>query len=260
MSNTIQLKIENKIAFITLNRPEVFNSFNREMALALQDSFDACEANDAVRAIVLSGKGKAFCAGQDLKEVTTPEINPGFKKILEEHYNPIITRIREIKKPVIAAVNGVAAGAGANIALACDIVIADERASFIQAFSLIGLVPDSAGTYFLPRLIGFQKALALAMLGDKIGAKEAEKLGMIYRYVLSEEFEETVNKLAVKLANMPTNALGKIKELFNKSMNNSLEEQLAMESKYQIEAAESNDYKEGVVAFIEKRKPNFKGR
>ena len=260
MSNTIQLKIENKIAFITLNRPEVFNSFNREMALALQDSFDACEANDAVRAIVLSGKGKAFCAGQDLKEVTTPEINPGFKKILEEHYNPIITRIREIKKPVIAAVNGVAAGAGANIALACDIVIADERASFIQAFSLIGLVPDSAGTYFLPRLIGFQKALALAMLGDKIGAKEAEKLGMIYRYVSSEEFEETVNKLAVKLANMPTNALGKIKELFNKSMNNSLEEQLAMESKYQIEAAESNDYKEGVAAFIEKRKPNFKGR
>ena len=260
MSNTIQLKIENKIAFITLNRPEVFNSFNREMALALQDSFDACEANDAVRAIVLSGKGKAFCAGQDLKEVTTPEINPGFKKILEEHYNPIITRIREIKKPVIAAVNGVAAGAGANIALACDIVIADERASFIQAFSLIGLVPDSAGTYFLPRLIGFQKALALAMLGDKIGAKEAEKLGMIYRCVSTEEFEETVNKLAVKLANMPTNALGKIKELFNKSMNNSLEEQLAMESKYQIEAAESNDYKEGVAAFIEKRKPNFKGR
>ena len=260
MSNTIQLKIKNKIAFITLNRPEVFNSFNREMALALQDSFDACEANDAVRAIVLSGKGKAFCAGQDLKEVTTLEINPGFKKILEEHYNPIITRIREIKKPVIAAVNGVAAGAGANIALACDIVIADERASFIQAFSLIGLVPDSAGTYFLPRLIGFQKALALAMLGDKIGAKEAEKLGMIYRYVLSEEFEETVNKLAVKLANMPTSALGKIKELFNKSINNSLEEQLAMESKYQIEAAESNDYKEGVAAFIEKRKPNFKGR
>ena len=260
MSNTIQLKIKNKIAFITLNRPEVFNSFNREMALALQDSFDACEANDAVRAIVLSGKGKAFCAGQDLKEVTTPEINPGFKKILEEHYNPIITRIREIKKPVIAAVNGVAAGAGANIALACDIVIADERASFIQAFSLIGLVPDSAGTYFLPRLIGFQKALALAMLGDKIGAKEAEKLGMIYRCVSTEEFEETVNKLAVKLANMPTNALGKIKELFNKSMNNSLEEQLAMESKYQIEAAESNDYKEGVAAFIEKRKPNFKGR
>lgn len=259
MSNSIQLKIENKVAYITLNRPEVFNSFNREMALALQDTFDACETNDEVRAIVLTGNGKAFCAGQDLKEVTSPEINPGFKKILEEHYNPIITRIRAIKKPVIGAVNGVAAGAGANIALACDIVVADERASFIQAFSLIGLVPDSAGTYFLPRLIGFQKASALAMLGDKIGAEEAERLGMIYKYVPSEEFQATIDKLAVKLANMPTKALGMIKELFNKSMTNSLQEQLEMESKYQIEAAQSDDYAEGVAAFIEKRKPNFKG-
>ena len=260
MSNTIQLNIENKIAFITLNRPEVFNSFNREMALTLQDTFDACKKNDDVRVIVLTGNGKAFCAGQDLKEVTSPEINPGFKKILEEHYNPIITRIRKIKKPVIGAINGVAAGAGANIALACDIVVADERASFIQAFSLIGLVPDSAGTYFLPRLIGFQKASALAMLGDKVGAEEAERLGMIYKYVPSEEFQETVNKLGLKLANMPTKALGMIKELFNKSMTNNLQEQLAMESKYQIEAAQSEDYAEGVAAFIEKRKPNFKGR
>ncbi|MBL4605905.1 MAG: enoyl-CoA hydratase/isomerase family protein, partial [Flavobacteriaceae bacterium] len=245
--NSIQLKIENKIAFITLNRPEVFNSFNREMALALQDTFDACEKNDEVRAIVLTGNGKAFCAGRDLKEVTSPELNPGFKKILEEHYNPIITRIREIKKPVIGAINGVAAGAGANIALACDIVVADERASFIQAFSLIGLVPDSGGTYFLPRLIGFQKASALAMLGDKIGAEEAERLGMIYKYVPSEEFDATIHKLALKLANMPTKALGMIKELFNKSMTNSLQEQLEMESKYQIEAAQSEDYAEGVA-------------
>lgn len=260
MSTTIQLTIENKVAFITLNRPEVFNSFNREMALALQDIFDDCEKNDDVRAIVLTGNGKAFCAGQDLKEVTSPEHNPGFKKILEEHYNPIITRIREIKKPVIGAINGVAAGAGANIALACDIVVADERASFIQAFSLIGLVPDSAGTYFLPRLIGFQKASALAMLGDKIGAEEAERMGMIYKYVPSDEFQETIQKLALKLANMPTKALGMIKELFNKSMTNTLEEQLAMESKYQIEAAQSDDYAEGVAAFIEKRKPKFKGR
>ncbi len=258
--STIQLKIENKIAFITLNRPEVFNSFNREMALALQGVLDDCDKNEEVRAIVLTGNGKAFCAGQDLKEVTSPELNPGFKKILEEHYNPIITRIRKIKKPVIGAINGVAAGAGANIALACDIVIAHEKVSFIQAFSLIGLVPDSAGTYFLPRLIGFQKALALAMLGDKIGAEEAEKLGMIYKCVPLEEFEETINKLAIKLANMPTKALGMIKELFNKSMTNTLEEQLEMESKYQIEAAQSEDYAEGVTAFIEKRKPNFKGK
>ncbi len=259
MNESILLKIENKVATITLNRPEVFNSFNREMALLLQKTLDDCETNDAVRAIVLTGNGKAFCAGQDLKEVTSPELNPGFKKILEEHYNPIITRIRSIKKPILGAINGVAAGAGANIALACDIVVAHDKVSFIQAFSLIGLVPDSAGTYFLPRLIGFQKAQALAMLGDKISAEEAERLGMIYKYVPLEEFEEAISKLALKLANMPTKALGLIKELFNKSMTNNLEEQLALESKLQIEAAQSNDYEEGVAAFIEKRKPEFKG-
>jgi len=259
MSNSIELKIENKVAFITLNRPEVFNSFNREMALSLQSILDDCEANNEVRAIVLTGNGKAFCAGQDLKEVTDPDLNPGFKKILEEHYNPIITRLREIKKPIIGAVNGVAAGAGANIALACDIVVAHNKVNFIQAFSLIGLVPDSAGTYFLPRLIGFQKALALAMLGDKISAEDAEKMGMIYKSVPLEEFEETISKLALKLANMPTKALGLIKELFNSSMTNTLDQQLALESKLQIEAAQSNDYAEGVAAFIEKRKPEFKG-
>lgn len=260
MSNSILLKIENKIAFITLNRPEVFNSFNREMALSLQKNLDDCESNPEVRAIVLTGNGKAFCAGQDLKEVTSPELNPGFKKILEEHYNPIITRIRSIKKPIIGAINGVAAGAGANIALACDVVVAHEKVSFIQAFSLIGLIPDSAGTYFLPRLIGFQKAQALAMLGDKISAEDAEKMGMIYKVIPFENFENDVNQLASKLANMPTKALGMIKELFNKSMTNTLEDQLALESKLQIEAAQSEDYAEGVAAFIEKRQPNFKGK
>jgi 2-(1,2-epoxy-1,2-dihydrophenyl)acetyl-CoA isomerase len=258
--NSILLEIKNSVAYITLNRPEVFNSFNREMALRLQDTLDACEKNDEVRAIVLTGNGKAFCAGQDLKEVTSPELNPGFKKILEEHYNPIITRIRSIKKPIIGAINGVAAGAGANIALACDIVVAHEKVSFIQAFSLIGLVPDSAGTFFLPRLIGFQKALALAMLGDKVSAEEADKMGMLYKVLPLETFEEDVNQLALKLANMPTKALGMIKELFNTSMTNDLEAQLAMESKFQIEAAQTEDYAEGVAAFVEKRKPNFKGK
>ena len=260
MSNSILLKIENQIAFITLNRPEVFNSFNREMALSLQSILDDCKTNDEVRAIVITGGGKAFCAGQDLKEVTSPELNPGFKKILEEHYNPIILRIRNIEKPIIAAVNGVAAGAGANIALACDIVVANQKAHFIQAFSLIGLIPDSAGTFFLPRLIGFQKATALAMLGNKISAEEAERLGMIYKFVPSEEFEETTQRIALKLANMPTKALGLIKKTFNQSLTNSLEEQLALESKHQIEAAGTEDYAEGVVAFIEKRTPNFKGK
>lgn len=258
--NSIELKIENKIAYIRFNRPEVFNSFNREMALSLQNALDGCEKNENVRVIVLSGNGKAFCAGQDLKEVTSPELNPGFKKILEEHYNPIILRIRNIEKPIIGAINGVAAGAGANIALACDIVIADEKASFIQAFSLIGLIPDSAGTFFLPRLVGLQKATALAMLGDKVSAVEAERLGLIYKYVPSDEFEEAIKKLAYKMANMPTKALGLIKNAFNKSLTNTLEEQLALESKLQIAAAQSEDYAEGVAAFIEKRKPNFKGR
>ncbi len=260
MSNSIELKIENNIAYIALNRSEVFNSFNREMALNLQQVFDDCESNSEVRVIVLTGNGKAFCAGQDLKEVTSPELNPGFKKILEEHYNPIITRIRTIKKPIIGAINGVAAGAGANIALACDIVVAHEKVSFIQAFSLIGLIPDSAGTFFLPRLIGFQKASALAMLGDKVSANEAEKMGMIYKVLPLESFEEEVNKLALKLANMPTLALGKIKEAFNQSLTNNLEAQLALESKLQIEAAQTEDYEEGVSAFVEKRKPTFKGK
>ncbi|MFD2552556.1 enoyl-CoA hydratase-related protein [Bizionia sediminis] len=260
MSNpSILLNIENNIATITLNRPEVFNSFNRDMALLLQKTLDDCEQDKTVRAIVLTGTGKAFCAGQDLKEVTNPEHNPGFKKILEEHYNPIITRIRNIQKPIIGAVNGVAAGAGANIALACDVVVAHEKVSFIQAFSLIGLIPDSAGTFFLPRLVGFQKASALAMLGDKVGAIQAEHMGMIYKVLPQDTFTDEVQQLAVKLAQMPTKALGLIKKSLNASLTNNLEQQLALEAKYQIEAANTADYKEGVTAFVEKRTPKFKG-
>lgn len=260
MSQSITLKLEKNTAFVTLNRPEVFNSFNREMALQLQETLANCEANDNVRAIVITGSGKAFCAGQDLKEVTDPMANPGFKAILDEHYNPIIKMIRAINKPVIAAVNGVAAGAGANIALACDIVVADEKASFIQAFSKIGLIPDSAGTFFLPRLIGFQKASALMMLGDKVSASEAEQFGMIYKVIPSEIFEEQVVKLAHHLAAMPTKGLALTKQALNQSFTNNLEDQLTLESKLQIEASSSDDYQEGVNAFIEKRKPEFKGR
>ena len=257
--SSILLRKENSIGYITLNRPEVFNSFNREMALQMQDILDECSNDENVRAIIITGSGKAFCAGQDLKEVTDPDINPGFRKILEEHYNPIIERIRTIEKPILAAVNGVAAGAGANIALACDIVVASENAAFIQAFSKIGLVPDSAGTFFLPRLIGFQKASALMMLGDKVGAQEAFNLGMIYKFYPVALFEEEVKKLAETLAAMPTHALALTKKLLNRSMINNLQEQLALESDYQIDASSSADYLEGVAAFVEKRKPEFKG-
>ena len=253
------IKKEN-ISYLHLNRPDKYNSIHREMALEFQKKLDDCIRDQDTRAIVITGKGKAFCAGQDLAEVTNPDQNPGFKKILEEHYNPIVTRIRNIEIPVIAAVNGVAAGAGANIALACDIVVASEKASFIQAFSKIGLIPDSGGTYFLPRLIGFQRASALAMLGDKIDAFEAERIGLIYTYYSSDTFDEEVDKLADKLANMPTKALAFTKKALNQSMENSFEDQLALESKYQIASAESDDYQEGVNAFIEKRTPHFKGK
>ena len=258
--SSIEKTIQNGVATLTLNRPEVFNSFNREMAFLLQKELDACEADDEIRAIILSGSGKAFCAGQDLKEITDPEQNPGFKKILDEHYNPIITKLRAIEKPIVAAVNGVAAGAGANIALACDIVIAHEKVSFIQAFSKIGLVPDSAGTFFLPRLIGFGKASALMMLGDKVSATQAEQLGMIYKVTTLEEFQSEVTTTAQTLAQMPTKAIGLTKRLLNESMSNSLEQQLALESKLQIEASETDDFEEGVQAFVGKRKPNFKGK
>lgn len=258
--SSIQKSIENGVATLTFNRPEVFNSFNREMAFLLQDELEACNKDTQVRAIVLTGSGKAFCAGQDLKEITDPALNPGFKKILEEHYNPIIEKIRTIEKPIIAAVNGVAAGAGANIALACDIVIAHEKVSFIQAFSKIGLVPDSAGTFFLPRLIGFGKASALMMLGDKITATEAEEMGMIYKVTTLDEFNNVVTTTATTLAQMPTKAIGLTKRLLNVSMTNNLEDQLALEGKLQIEASESEDFKEGVEAFVNKRRPVFKGK
>jgi len=258
-STTILTSVENGIAYVALNRPAVFNSFNREMALALQQTLKDCAENEAVRAIVLTGTGKAFCAGQDLKEVTTPELNPGFRKLLDEHYAPIITLLRTIEKPIVAAVNGVAAGAGANIALACDIVIAHEQASFLQAFSKIGLIPDSGGTFFLPRLVGFQQATALAMLADKVSAQEAAAMGMIYKSVAAEEYEAFVRKTASKLGRMPTRALGLIKKAFNASLSNTLEEQLALEANYQIEASETEDYQEGVTAFLEKRTPNYKG-
>lgn len=229
------------------------------MALQLQAHLDDCSADPVVRVIVITGLGKAFCAGQDLAEATDPE-GPGLETIVRDHYNPIILKIRTIEKPVIAAVNGVAAGAGANIALACDITIAKQSASFIQAFSKIGLIPDSGGTFFLPRLIGMQKALALMMTGDKVSATEAEKLNMIFKVVEDDSFDEEIKTFTEKLALMPTKGLGLSKRAVNLGLFNSLEDQLDMEVIIQVEAGLTEDFTEGVDAFLQKRTPLFKGK
>ena len=257
MSFIIFEKIES-VAKITLNRPEKFNSFCREMAFELQHTLEDANQDSDIRCIYLTGTGKAFCAGQDLAEAIEDN-GIELAQIVAEHYNPIIEKMRTIEKPVVCAVNGVAAGAGANIALAGDIVLATSSASFIQAFSKIGLIPDSGGTFFLPRLIGFQKATALMMLGDKIGSEEAEKMGMIYKTFQDDQFVEESWKLAMTLANMPTKGLGLTKRLLNQSYSNTLSQQLEFEGQIQVEAAQSFDYQEGVNAFLEKRKPQFKG-
>lgn len=257
--DTLIVERRGSVAHILLKRPKVFNSFNRDMAMAMQEALDQCRDDDGVRCVVIRGEGKAFCAGQDLQEVTDPK-GPTLTCIVRDHYNPIIERIRNLNKPVLAAVNGVAAGAGANIALACDVVVACESASFIQAFSKIGLIPDSGGTFFLPRLIGFQRASAIMMLGDKVAARDAENMGMIYRAVSDENFDATIDELANKLADLPTKGLAYTKLALNQSMQNNLTMQLALEEQLQTRAATTDDYKEGVSAFLEKRKPNFKGQ
>lgn len=257
----MEIKKEQKdgVCYLTFNRPDVYNAFNKSMAFSLQEALDACEKDPAVRVIVLKGSGKAFCAGQDLAEIIDPE-GPELKSIVGEHYNPIVSRIRNIEKPIIGAVNGVAAGAGANIALACDIVFAKKSAAFIQAFSKIGLIPDSGGTYFLPRIIGMQKAMALMMTGDKVFAEEAEALKMIYKAVEDDEFESSVEKFAQKLSRMPTRALGLTKKAVNQSFTNSMQEQLDLEENLQNEAGQTEDFQEGVQAFMEKRPAQFKGK
>jgi len=249
---------EGSVLKLSLNRPEKFNSFNRAMALELQELLDKAASDDNIRAVYLTGEGKAFCAGQDLGEATDPN-GPGFKKIVYEHYNPIILKIRNLEKPVICVVNGVAAGAGASIVLACDVIIAANTAAFIQAFSKIGLVPDSGSTFILPRLVGFQRGLALALLGDKVSADQALQMGMIYKVSSADNLQKEAMEIAQTLASMPTKALGLTKKLFNQGLSNNLEQQLDAEGQMQIQASLTNDYKEGVNSFLEKRKPNFKG-
>src|SRR5215212_4496167 len=221
--STVLFEIKDNIAFIRLNRPATYNAFNREMALSMQEKLDACKSSE-VRCVYITGESKAFSSGQDLEEVTDPSVK--ITSILAEHYNPIIRLIRKIEKPVVAAVNGVAAGAGANIALSCDVVVASQSASFLQAFSKIGLIPDSGGTYILPRLIGWQKASALMMLGDKVSAEEAERMGMLYKVYADDVFEHEAVNIAITLAHMPTKGLALTKQILNTSMVNNYDDQL----------------------------------
>jgi 2-(1,2-epoxy-1,2-dihydrophenyl)acetyl-CoA isomerase len=255
---TLIKEIKGALAVLTLNRPDKYNAFNREMALALQTALDEC-ADPSIRAVLITGTGKAFCSGQDLAEAIDPN-GPGMKKILAEHYNPIVRKIVALEKPVVAAVNGVAAGAGANLALCCDITVAAESASFIQAFSKIGLVPDTGGSFFLPRLVGKQKATAWMMLGDKIGAREAEQQGMIYAVYPDADFLTAAMNLAEQLSQMPTQALARIKKQVQLSAIQTLEQQLQTEDDLQQEAAATLDFQEGLNAFLEKRNPRFTGK
>jgi len=256
--STLLKEVNGSLAILTLNRPDKYNAFNRDMALSLQSALDEC-ADPSIRAVLITGAGKAFCSGQDLAEAIDPN-GPGMKKILAEHYNPIVRKIVALEKPVVAAVNGVAAGAGANLALCCDITVAAESASFIQAFSKIGLVPDTGGSYFLPRLVGRQKAAAWMMLGDKIGAREAEQQGMIYAVYPDADFMKASTSLVEQLANMPTQALARIKKQLQLSAIQTLEQQLETEDDLQQEAAATRDFQEGVNAFLEKRNPRFEGK
>ncbi len=262
MEPTILLQIEAGVAVITLNRPKQLNSFNPDMHKALKKALKEAEQDDSVRAILLTGAGRGFCAGQDLNDrnVNSSEAMPDLGESIEKFYNPLIKQITAMPKPVIAAVNGVAAGAGANIALACDIVFAAQSANFIQAFCKIGLVPDSGGTWTLPRAVGMAKAKALMLLGDKVSATQAQEWGMIWQCVADDELFEKALSVANHLATQPTKGLGFIKHALNRSSENSLEEQLDLEKDLQRLAGKTKDYREGINAFFEKRAPEFEGK
>jgi 2-(1,2-epoxy-1,2-dihydrophenyl)acetyl-CoA isomerase len=258
----ILFETETAVARITLNRPDVLNSFNRAMARELCDALSVIATDDGIRAVLLTGAGRAFCAGQDLAEAAPrPDGSlPDLGEFVRSGYNPIIRAIRTLEKPVVCAVNGVAAGAGANLALACDIVFASTDASFIQSFAKIGVIPDSGGTFILPRIVGLQRATALTMLADKVSAEQALEWGMIYRVVEAPALAEVAWTTAAHLATQPTRGLGLIKRAFNRSLGVDLDKQLDYEEELQREAGRTADYAEGVRAFLAKRKPKFEGR
>lgn len=258
---SILLEINQGVALLTLNRPDNLNSFNAQMHDQMRAALSQIRKDASVRALVITGAGRGFCAGQDLgdRNVAVTDAAPDLGESIEKRYNPMLRTLRDLPLPVICAVNGVAAGAGANIALACDITLAARSASFIQAFCKIGLIPDSGGTWTLPRLAGMARAKGMALLGDKISAEQAESWGMIWRCVDNEQLMEEAMKLARHLATQPTKGLALIKRAMNASANNTFDEQLDLERDLQRLAGRTEDYREGVAAFMEKRQPSFKG-
>ena len=260
---TLTVETADRICTITMNRPEVYNALNDKLTFELQDALKAAARDKAVNVVVLTGEGKAFCSGQDLGDLKTkyvPGYEPHLGDDLRKRYNPVVKRIREMDKPVIAAVNGVAAGAGLSFALACDIRIVSEKASFIEVFINVGLIPDSGSTFTLPRLVGLSKAMELCFTGDKVSAAEALRIGLVNRVVPAESLMDETRTLAAKLSALPARGIALTKRLLNQSYDNNLNQQLEAEAFAQETAGLTEDHCEGVVAFIEKRKPEFKGR
>ena len=258
---TVRLEVASGIARLTLDRPDKLNAFTRAMHADLREALDRIEADDSVRTVVLAGAGRGFCAGQDLADLSfEPDNMTDLGQLIETTFNPLIRRIRNLPMPVVARVAGIAAGAGASLALACDIVIAARGASFLQAFVNIGLVPDSGSTWFLPQRIGHARAMALSMLGERLSAEQAAQWGLIWKCVDDEALDAAVETLAGRLATMPTRALAAIKQSINAAQTNSLDQQLDLERDLQHVLGQSHDYSEGVNAFLEKRRPDFKGR
>ncbi len=260
--NTIEFAITEGVATLTLNRPKSLNSFTVEMHAEIRVAMQQVTDNADIRCLVLTGAGRGFCAGQDLGDRASagPGDVPDVGASVEKNYNPLIRSIMNLPKPVICAVNGVAAGAGASIALACDIVLAARSASFIQVFCKIGLIPDSGGTWNLPRAVGLARAKGLALLGDRLTAETAESWGLIWKCVDDDALMDEAQKMAGYFATQPTRALGRIKQLLHESVSNTLSEQLVLEQQAMHELGQSEDYREGVAAFLEKRTPVFKGR
>ncbi|MFY0592856.1 enoyl-CoA hydratase-related protein [Roseivirga sp.] len=258
MFEYIKYDLVDGIATITLNRPEVYNALNNEITFELQKAFKEAKKNPEVRVVVLTGEGKAFCSGQDLK-ASSKEPNRSFSDSIHKRYNPIIKAIRKLPKPVICRLNGVAAGAGCSFALACDIVVASESAKLIEVFVNIGLVLDSGSSYFLPRLVGSAKAFELSTMGTRVSGKQAEEMGLINKCVADDQLDTAVKHYTDYYAKAPTKAIGLMKKMLNKSQNASLDEMLEYEAYNQDIAGATHDHKEGVTAFLEKRLPEFKG-